>query len=210
MEQLNFIRNAGETRRFHTSPVLRVQNIAEHSWHVAMLLYFIFGQSEPGLTPTLLMAALVHDAAEHQVGDLPAPAKRTMDERLRRPGLEDKTDTPFRDLWGDMEQEILAGVQLDFEKFLEPMELQALKLCDALDGATYCVRERAMGNQLIAEPFHNFMNYTRHILVVSFPRSDERSHGDRHGDQVQSPKTPADVAWEVYDYLNDEWSKYDV
>lgn len=200
MEQLDFIRNAGETRRFHTFPVLRVQNIAEHSWHVTMLLYLIYGQQEPGLTPTLMMAAMTHDAAEFKVGDLPAPAKRTMSERL--------PVADFRAEWDAMEQEILAGVQLDFEKFLEPHELEALKLCDALDGALYCVRERAMGNQLIAEPFHNFMNYVG-SLMPTIP-DVVPLHGDRHGDVVPRPKTSTDIAWEVYGYITDEWNKYDV
>jgi len=82
MEQLDFLRNAGETVRFHTMPILRPQNIAEHSWHLTMLLYLMYGQTDPGITFELLMAGLTHDMAEHQTGDLPAPAKRAMDERL--------------------------------------------------------------------------------------------------------------------------------
>lgn len=182
MEQLDFLRNAGETRRFHTMPVLRHQNIAEHSWHVTMLIYLMYGQNDPGITFELLMAGLTHDMAEHKVGDLPAPAKREMDERL-----EIKGSGTFKQAWNDMEQEILKEQGFDWESQLSVDELQKLKIADAMDGALYCVRERMMGNQLITIAFVNFLKYIREEL------------GER--DDVGDHK----IAWEVLDYVNTQW-----
>jgi len=182
MEQLDFLRNAGETVRFHTMPILRPQNIAEHSWHLTMLLYLMYGQTDPGITFELLMAGLTHDMAEHQTGDLPAPAKRAMDERLEIKGA-----GTFRQAWNDMEQEILKEQGFDWESQLSADELNKLKIADAMDGALYCVRERMMGNQLIAPAFLNFSKYIAEEL-------GERADVGQHA-----------IAWQVLDYVNTQW-----
>jgi 5'-deoxynucleotidase YfbR-like HD superfamily hydrolase len=185
-EQLEFTRNAGETRRFHTFPVLREQNIAEHSWHIAMLLHIIYGQEEPGLRPVLLMAALCHDAAEFIVGDIPAPAKRHMDEILKL-GTEGPT---FKEAWGVMEENLLSKVGLDWDKFLTNEERRMLKFCDSLDGAFYCIRERAMGNKLIIKCFNNFRTYIWKLLI----------HNKKELTGIY------DREWEVFNYLTQQWS----
>lgn len=170
MEQIDFIYNAGETRRFHTFPVLREANIAAHSWHVAMLVYVIAGQDEPGIRLPLLMAALTHDAAEWKVGDIPAPAKRSMEDRLQLKGAQ-----TFRAAWGDMEQDILKEVGLDFEEMLTAEEMALLQFCDSLEGALYCVRERSLGNQQIVLCWVNFSKYIENLLdsVEQWPLAAE-------------------------------------
>ena len=194
MDGLEFLRNAGETRRFHTVPVLREQNVAEHSWHVVMLLWYMYGGQEPGISINLLMAGMTHDAAEFIVGDIPAPAKRNMEQRLELKGSQ-----TFRQAWGDMEQEILQEQSLDWEKFLSVEELRKLKLADAMDGALYCVRERAMGNQLIAGCFANFASYIDELLPP---------------DKLEVPFEPqekdeADTEWEVRNYIHSQWELAD-
>lgn len=174
IDQLDFIYAAGETKRFHTWPVLRERTVAHHSWHVAMLLHLLYGQEEPGLTPMLLMAALCHDAAEWKVGDLPSPGKRGMAEYF----------PDFREKWGEMEEAILSEVSLDWDKFLTDEERRRLKLCDSMEGALYCCNERAMGNKLIAEPYHNFLSYINEIVDLA---------------------SPAEKA--VWDYIHQVWEK---
>lgn len=147
--QLDFIYAAGETRRFHTCPVLRERTIAHHSWHVAMLLHTLYGQQEPGIRPVLLMAALTHDMAECKMGDLPSPGKRAMNEHF----------PDFRAKWGEAEEKLLSEHGFDFDKFLDDEERRKLKVCDNAEGAFYCINERAMGNKLIEEPFNNFHRY---------------------------------------------------
>jgi 5'-deoxynucleotidase YfbR-like HD superfamily hydrolase len=181
MEQLDFIRNAGETRRFHTWPVLRQQNVAEHSWHVTMLLWFIFGNIEPGIPLPVLMAALTHDAAEWQVGDIPSPAKRGME----------KIMPDFRERWGVMEEEILAQQGWDWDYTLTDEQRAMIKLCDSMDGAFYCVRERAMGNKLIEPCYRNFINYVEELLIRHFPPA------------------PDSVPRQVYAHIKDMWEQAD-
>lgn len=149
MEQLEFLRNAGETRRYHGWPVLRPQSVAEHSFHVATILHVLYGQEEPGISCTLLLAALTDDLAEWITGDPPSPFTRAMEQRL--PG--------FRAQRKEVENKVLEAVQLDFGKFLNEEEQRKLKVADYIDGAMYCVRERAMGNKLIAPAFGTFITY---------------------------------------------------
>jgi 5'-deoxynucleotidase YfbR-like HD superfamily hydrolase len=195
METLEFIRNAGETRRFHTWPVLRQQNVAEHSWHVTMLLWFIFGTSEPGLAVPMIMAAMCHDMAEWQVGDLPSPAKR----RMQTQGFAD-----FREKWGEMEEAILSEQGLDWDYLLDEKQRAMLRLVDNMDGALYCVRERAMGNKLIEPCYTNFISYVEEILQESFPSLVQ--HGDRAGAVEATPESTR-TARAVYNHIKDMWEQ---
>lgn len=186
-DQLKFLMDAGETRRFHTVPVLREQRVDSHSWRLALLLYVLYGQEEPGVSMILLMAALAHDGAEQIVGDLPAPSKRNMDEVLS--GLKHFGGKSFRDHWGDMEQKLLSKVGMDFEKYLNDEEKRRLKLCDSMEGMLYCLREREMGNQKIAECFANFHSYVWKLLI----------HDEAEKTEI------SDREWEAFNFISKEW-----
>jgi len=153
MEQIDFLYQAGETRRFHTWPVLRERTIAHHSWHVAMIAYTLYGQEEPGITGLFLMACLTHDMAECKMGDLPSPGKRAMEEHFPN----------FRAKWGEAEEKLLSEYSFDYDKFLTDEERRRLKFCDSAEGAFYCINERAMGNKLIDTAYENFCNYLAEV-----------------------------------------------
>lgn len=185
--QLDFIYAAGETRRFHSWPVLRQQNVADHSWHVTMLGFVLYGQDEPGVRLPFLMALLTHDMAECLMGDIPSPAKRLMDTLLV---LENK-ETSFRQRWNAAEQEVAARYSMDWESLLDAEELRRFKLVDAMEGAFYCIRERQMGNKLIAEPFKNFCKYMSELL------QDVPEEGDVN--------TAHSREWDVFTYIKAQW-----
>lgn len=172
MEHLDFIINGAETKRYHTWPTLREQTVGAHSFSVAMLCALMAQEADPeqgeGLTVPLLMAALTHDLPEHKLGDLPAPAKRSM------PPLADGRS--FREHWGEMEDALLQEVGLDWEHLLGPKQRRWLKLADAMDGALYCIRERAMGNSLIGTVFNNFRSYVQQLLHE--PEAEEQMVND--------------------------------
>lgn len=150
IETLIYAKKAGTTRRYHTQEMIQHQSVAAHSHSVAMICYWLAGQEAPGISPTLLMAALTHDMAEVVMGDMPGPTKRMM------PPLD---GIPFRAVWGDMEQKVLNEVELDFAQYLTPEEERILNLADAADGCLHCIQERAMGNALIYEVWVNFIAY---------------------------------------------------
>jgi len=71
MEQFNEIRRAGAVKRYHTVDTVRTQNVAEHSWHVAQIVRYIY----PTASKELILAAIDHDVGEIHTGDIPAPFK---------------------------------------------------------------------------------------------------------------------------------------
>lgn len=164
METLDFILNGAETKRYHTWPTLREQTVGAHSFSVAMLCSLMAQDAShvggEGLSVPLLMAALTHDLAEHKLGDLPAPAKRQMP----HVHIIDGEPMPFREHWGNMEVALLTEVGLDWEQALGPKSRRWLKLADAMDGALWCIRERAMGNRLIETVYSNFRSYIQQLL----------------------------------------------
>lgn len=198
IDQIDFLYEAGVTRRFHTVPMLRHQTIADHSWHVTMLAHVLYGQDEPGLTMPFLMACMTHDMAECRVGDLPAPAKRTMDERLDI--SYQGAATSFRMAWDEMEQEILAQYQMDWEKFLSEEEKRRLKMCDALEGLFFCVHERRLGNKTIEVCFNNFMNYVGGLL-------EDIGDVPFNKDDLTAEQAAAHREWDAYNLAINSWSE---
>jgi len=65
------LHESGTVLRWHTWPTIKEQNLAAHSWGVAM----ICAQLAPG-EADLITAALVHDLHEVEAGDVPYPFKQ--------------------------------------------------------------------------------------------------------------------------------------
>lgn len=69
IERLENTLNSGEVARYHTTPRIRPQTVAEHSWGVSLIFAWLEGQS------CRLWHAVVHDCEEVFTGDIPAPMK---------------------------------------------------------------------------------------------------------------------------------------
>lgn len=69
----NFLRlyEAGSVKRWHTKLTIKDQDLAAHSWGVAMICAHIYPHNAE-----LIQAALTHDLHEHEAGDIPYPFKR--------------------------------------------------------------------------------------------------------------------------------------
>lgn len=155
MDKLLFVRQGGEVRRFHTCRRIKEENVAEHSFGVAWLVYLL---TDGNCGADLLMQALVHDVAEQETGDIPAPFKRAMG---------------MRGTMNEMEEEILAEHELPLD-LLPPAHRWVLKLADALDGMLSCCREAEMGNTLLDGIFLTYNDYVTKLL-------EEQSHGPHVG-----------------------------
>jgi 5'-deoxynucleotidase YfbR-like HD superfamily hydrolase len=143
-DRLGFIIHGGYSKRFHTVDTLRTQDISQHSFGVAWLCELLSGMTA---SKNLIMAALAHDLAEHQVGDVPSPTKRSCDVIYN--ALE------------KLEEERIAGVGLLY--VLTPDEQRILKLADILDGMIFCLHERQLGNRTthLRVVYGNFLSYSR-------------------------------------------------
>lgn len=142
-EQLKFVYKGGKTKRFHTTDTLTAQTVAEHSFGVAWLCYFL---TVGNPSTTLLLSAMSHDLAEHKVGDVASPVKRMF---------------PVLKEWLDVaEENELKGAEINFESLLTDAEKRILKLADNMDGMLFCIREARYGHLHTEEVWTNFYDYT--------------------------------------------------
>lgn len=139
---LQFIYDGGASKRYHTVDTLRTQDIAAHSFGVAWFCELL---TSGEASKNLIMAALAHDLAEHQVGDIPAPAKRRME---------------IADLFEQEENNLLKDCGLsNYQASLLAPEKRTLKIADCMDGMMFCVRERKAGNKNVDVVYGRFQSY---------------------------------------------------
>jgi 5'-deoxynucleotidase YfbR-like HD superfamily hydrolase len=169
MDDLNFMWRGGYTERYHTWPTLLKDTVGHHSYNVACIIMHL----RPDCSVALLKAALLHDVAEHRTGDMPAPIKRALPDYIE---LEKQHDLvagaravivgsmSFRQVYGDYEILVAAASGVSIDQSLSPEETWVLKLADSMDGMRFCIQERRMGNQGIAEVFENFRGYVGELM----------------------------------------------
>lgn len=142
--KLDFIIKGGVVKRFHTIHTLHTQNVAEHSFGVAWLVWLLCNEHP---SSALLMAALSHDIAEHMTGDIPAPAKRRMD--ISNQFNAEETACTHA-----------AGIILPT---LNTADKRCLKMADTMDLLLFCTRELALGNNDMIAVYYRGMNYIKEL-----------------------------------------------
>lgn len=158
-DDIDFMWNGGETRRYHGFRMLMEDTVGHHSYNLACIIMKV----RPDARVELLRAALKHDMAEHIVGDMPAPSKRAM------PNYEStfpKDCKTFREAFGEYEAATAAqyGVQLDED--LTPEEAWVLKYADSLDGMRFCISEMLLGNRTprLIRCYETFARYVAYLV----------------------------------------------
>lgn len=161
-DDIDFMWNGGETRRYHGFRMLMEDTVGHHSYNVACIIMKVRPEASAGL----LRAALKHDIAEHKAGDMPAPTKRALPDYLMLPDPW-RRDTPrtFRDVFGEYETQLMeaAGV---YEERLSSEEAWVLKFADSLDGMRFCIQERLLGNKTprLIRCYETFQRYVTFLL----------------------------------------------
>lgn len=145
-QTLEFILAGAEVVRYHTVTTLQRETVGHHSHGVACLALMI----DPHASRPLLLAALFHDLAEHQTGDIPSPAKREY-------GIGDQVDK--------LERRLMLEAGVVFPE-LSPEDARTLKLADIAHGALFCLREMSLGNRRMRAVYDRYMSYA-HQLVLS-------------------------------------------
>ena len=139
IETIKFITSGAAVKRYHTVTTLTQETVGHHSHVVAMFTLLL----KPDASRSLLMAALFHDLAEHQTGDIPSPSKREF-------GIGNKIEI--------LEHELMASVGIIMPK-LSDEEARILKLADIMQGLFFCVRESYLGNRLMDEIGERYFKY---------------------------------------------------
>lgn len=149
-DKLNFFIDGSKVKRYHTVETLKEETVGHHSHGVAMLCIFLAG--EP--SAELLKAALLHDLAEHQLGDIPSPAKRAY-------GIGEQVS--------HLEDQLMQSVGLPMP-ILTPAEARTLKLADIAQGALFCANEVMLGNVRMGKVLDRYMSYAEDMLLVGRER----------------------------------------
>jgi len=147
-DQVAFITAGSEVKRYHTVRTIQEETVGHHSFGVAMYCYLLCKPSA-----NLLIAALLHDLAEHVTGDLPSPAKRAY-------GIGDQVN--------ELEARLLRDVGFEIE--LNEAEKRTLKLADIFQGMSFCVREIQLGNTLMKTIFNRYASYAEEKVLVGEER----------------------------------------
>jgi len=161
--KLELIVSGGGVKRWHVQRTLKEQSVAEHSFGVAWLVWFI---TDGRASVNLIMHALAHDVAEYITGDVPAPAKRSM-------GISHLFDIEEEAVWADH------GLYLPN---LTKEELRTLKFADVCELLLFCVREISLGNKNMVEVYSRGVGY----LLQHSPWNDLEAKlmtviGERYG-----------------------------
>lgn len=135
-----FMLRGGEVSRFHTVQTLKAESVGQHSFGVAWFCHLL----NPDCSKELILAALAHDLAEQEVGDLPAPTKIKF-------GISESM--------GHVEDGILEGAGFGFELTRE--EKRLLKFADCFQGMLFCIRERSLGNRGVEVVFQRYREYVK-------------------------------------------------
>ena len=133
------IMKSADVIRFHSSVGMSKQDIANHSWGVAMLVQYF----NPNCSKNLLLKALTHDCAELEIGDIPANVK------WANKSIKEATDLleeQLEDEW---------GINYDITE----EEAKLLKICDSLEGMIFCLKRIKMGEYGASLPFKAWGNF---------------------------------------------------
>jgi len=157
VEEQKFLKEIlyGETRRmcrvvrYNSSPILRAENVAEHSWYVsfmAMRIFYFVQKKDPSIKldlAILLQKALVHDMDEMLTSDIPRPFKY-YNEAIRK--MINDTGKEIFSLYADKEDYPTQIVNSVFE-CKDGLEGEIVGICDLLTVLSYVVEETEMGNK---------------------------------------------------------------
>jgi len=144
-DRILFLLAGANVQRYHTVTTLVPETVGHHSHGVAMLVFLL----DENPSPDLIFAALVHDLAEHQTGDIPAPSKREF-------GIGDQMNA--------LEERLLRDSGWMHRK-LDSVDARTLKLADIAQGALYCVEEVARGNRKMKVVFDRYISYAEAMIL---------------------------------------------
>mgnify|MGYP003139673010 FL=1 len=163
-------RMAGRIRRLHIKPMNGdEQNIAAHSWGVAMILLDLF----PAVSRSCLIYALRHDVPEIVTGDVPANVK------WQHPGLQDTLEWIEEGFLNKMSwptESVKHGVPYLAGSENWHNERLYIKIADRVELLFYCLEQIYMGNLLLMDVFKNARDKLKDHLELIDPSQSMDVH----------------------------------
>ncbi len=163
-------RMAGRIRRLHIKPMNGdEQNIAAHSWGVAMILLDLF----PAVSRSCLIYALRHDVPEIVTGDIPANVK------WEHPGLQNTLEfieEGFLNKMGWPTESKKHGVPHLTGSENWHNERLYIRIADRVELLFYCLEQIYMGNLLLMDVFKNARDKLKDHLELIDPSQSMDVH----------------------------------
>jgi len=165
----------GESRRlcrvyrYSSTPVNRLESVAEHSWYVsymALSLYYHIKIEDPDIQidrGELLSRCIVHDLDECLTGDLPRPFKYSS------PELKDAIHKASMQMFEDYvySNEVPEEILKTYKVAKEGPEGEIVSFCDLLGVLAYLHEEVKTGNRLIIHKASEILNNLRSFQEIA-------------------------------------------
>lgn len=137
---------SGQTMRYHTTPHIGKQSVAEHSWRACVLMHTLWPNK---VTKNALLWMLYHDSPEQELGDVPAPAK------WKFPDL--------HAVYGEAERLTENHLEIsDIYEDLTPDEKVIISIADMLECLDYVAHSIMRGDHSF-EARHIYWNARKHL-----------------------------------------------
>lgn len=146
------LRRMHNVQRYSSIPVVRTENVAEHSWQITMICYLIGHDLQAhGITvmmESLLSKALTHDVSEALSGDIIRSYKHSSEQMIIACHAADRLN--MLDLCCELDGEGTDSLMQDWINAKDSsLEGHIVKLADLLCVVSYCMEEHALGNSKI-------------------------------------------------------------
>lgn len=138
-------RLAGQVKRYHTWPCITEQNIAEHTWDVLRIMYFIWTY----LPPPVAKHVMFHDCGELRTGDLPYPIKRL--------------HPPVKKLMDELEEQSLKDQGVDCPTISKGWAAR-VKIAHTIEMMEFAMHELSLGNRYAAYVANRMQQYLKEQL----------------------------------------------
>jgi len=144
------LRNAGHVRRYHTVQTVGHQTVAEHSFHVTLILLHL---TQGKASAELLKAALYHDLPEVYTGDIPATAKWASPVLVNSLKLLEDVFDEHHDLRVNLSED----------------DKRLLKFADMAELVMYSLDQLRLGNRNMLDIAERGVRYLEEMQYVSAP-----------------------------------------
>lgn len=149
LDDIRVMRRGNAVQRYHTVPTLHSETVGAHCAGVACMVLAV---TRGACSKNLLVAALLHDMAEQETGDVPATAK------WNHPVLKVALDAA--------EKRALRMLDLDASiPVLSPADAVLLKICDMLDLCFKSLEELRLGNRNFYPLLLRGVSYVQDLLT---------------------------------------------
>lgn len=137
------VRALRHIRRFNFHNCNKYQNVAEHSFFVGLLAYYIMLEWKPGEASLAMAVAMHHDIAEAITGDIPYLIRQRLEMR-------------------EIDQEAMEELSIPY--FAVNTDItEVVKFADAFELKLYLEEERRSGNnslyEIECETYHRLFKY---------------------------------------------------